>query len=94
VKIAFLTVVFICFSFFSSASAAEEEVQVVQSLDCQLGEDKRRLEVLTKKAGCSLQYYKHGKSSEIAVAKNGVEVCQAALQKVKKTLEGSSYKCK
>lgn len=69
------------------------EVQVVEGYDCASGAEKRRLEVLTRGPGCTTQYTKGGKASEVAAAKNGVDVCKSALARVKKKLEDSGYKC-
>lgn len=78
----------------SPAKAVEEEVQIVEAFDCTHDKDVRRLEVLTREAGCSLQYYKFGKRNEMAVAKRGVEVCKGGLKKIRTTLEASGYQCK
>lgn len=73
---------------------AVEEEQVVEVISCSHGEDVRKLEISTKGAGCELHYFKAGKSSRIAKANRGVDVCKDRLQQVRKTLEGSSYQCK
>jgi|GEM_PF-6086569 len=84
----------LAFSAENNSKVAEEEVQIVEAFDCTHDKDVRRLEVLTREAGCSLQYHKFGKRNEVAVAKRGVEVCKSGLSKIRKTLETSGYVCK
>lgn len=73
--------------------AEEVEVQIVEDIDCRLGNDSRRIEVLTKRAGCTAQYSKFGTEQQIASARNGVDVCLGALQKTQKNLEGAGFTC-
>jgi len=67
----------------SPPQALEEEVQVVEGVDCSHGKDVRRLEVLTRQAGCRLLYFKFGKSNELALARSGVEICKDELKNVR-----------
>lgn len=83
-----------CFYFMPRAFAMEEEVQIVEGIKCMQGHDIRQLEILTKEAGCTLQYSKFGKNSQIALSRHGVEVCKDRLKQVRNTLEGSGYQCK
>lgn len=69
------------------------EEQVVQSISCKNGNDLRQLEVHTQNAGCVLNYTKYGKTSQVAVARNGVELCQAKLKNVKTRLDEGGYRC-
>lgn len=75
------------------APAAASEEQVVEAIGCKNGADTRRLEVHTKDAGCLLHYTKAGKTSQIARASHGVDICKENLAKVRKTLEGAGYHC-
>lgn len=83
---------------FAEDGAAKEEIdpesQIVQAVDCALGAEKRRLEVVTHNAGCRLRYTKSKKTKVIAKSVRGVDVCQDVLTKTQKTLEEASYKCK
>ena len=69
------------------------EEQLVEGVGCKLGQEARRLEVHTKEAGCSLQYFRSGKNKEIAAAKHGVQLCKDKLKQVRGTLETAGYKC-
>lgn len=75
------------------AKAVEEE-QIVAAAECSKDKDIRRLEAHTRKAGCTLQYFKAGTTSEIASAQHSVELCRDRLKKVQARLEASGYKCK
>jgi len=86
--------VLFCFSLMAQAEkpttpAATEEEQIVESAECSLGKDIRKLEVQTRKAGCVLHYTKAGKMEVIASYKHGVEPCQDTLKKVRANLERS-----
>lgn len=81
-------------SVFAETTKIVEEEAIVEAVACVHGKETRRLEVHTKEAGCRLQYFKFGKSSEIALARRGVEVCREGLKRVRRTLEGSGYQCK
>lgn len=70
-----------------------EEEQVVESVKCGREKDQRKLEVQTRKTGCTLQYLKEGKTNEIAASRRGVDLCQDMLKKVRARLESSGYKC-
>jgi hypothetical protein len=77
----------------AAAPGASEEA-VVEAVECTHGKEVRRLEVHTKEAGCTLHYAKSGKTSQIANANHGVELCQSNLKKVRETLEKGGYSCK
>ena len=70
------------------------EEQVVVGLVCISGKEERRLSVITKSAGCTLQYFKSGKSNQLAAAKHGVDLCKAKMDRVRTTLEAVGYECK
>jgi hypothetical protein len=66
---------------------------LVDTLECKHGEDTRRLEVQTKGPGCTLQYFKFGKTNEIALSHHGVDLCQEKMKVVESNLEQGGYKC-
>lgn len=75
-------------------AAVEEEVQIVEAVDCVNGTDERRLEAQTKDAGCVLLYTKFRKTSQIGQARRGVELCRQKLKEVRANLERGGHKCK
>jgi hypothetical protein len=75
------------------AAPAGSEEQVVTALTCKNGEVVRKLEVLTKDAGCVTHYTKAGKTEQIAASKRGVDLCKEHLDKVRKALERGGYQC-
>lgn len=79
-----------------SKKAAEEEVQIVEGVNCKHEKntkDERRLEAQTHGKGCILVYTKYGKAQQIGKAVNGVELCREKLRGVRATLEKGGYKC-
>ena len=77
-----------------AAPPVEEEVQIVEAVDCVNGKDERRLEAQTKDAGCVLLYTKNKKTSQIGQARRGVELCREKLKDVRANLERGGHKCK
>ncbi len=77
----------------ADAPAVAEEVQIVEGATCSHGKDERRLETLTKDAGCVLHYTKFGQTKKIGEAKRGVELCREKMKGVKTSLEKAGYKC-
>lgn len=76
------------------APKVEEEVQIVEAVDCANGKDQRRLEAQTKDAGCVLLYTKFGKTMQIGQSRKGVELCRTKLKEVQANLERGGQKCK
>jgi hypothetical protein len=93
VKTLFVISIFLNAGQFQLAFAVDEEVQIVEKVLCSLGKEVRRLEVLTHGRGCVLNYVKIGKSEQIALAQNGVDLCRNASRRVSKKLENSGFKC-
>lgn len=75
------------------AGQVEEEVQIIEAVDCANGKDQRRLEAQTKGAGCALLYTKYGKTELIGQARRGVELCREKLKSVRSNLERGGHKC-
>lgn len=71
----------------------KKKVQVSGDFSCQLGEDKRKLEVVKSESGCALQYTKSGVSNEVASGGVGSEHCQNVANKIKGKLEEAGFKC-
>lgn len=72
----------------------EEEIQIVEAVDCHNGKDERRLEAQTKDAGCVLLYTKFGKTAQIGQSRKGVELCRTKLREVQANLERAGHSCK
>lgn len=75
------------------ATPAAEE-QLVEGVECIHDKDVRKLEVMTKDAGCVAHYTKGGTSSQIGNSRKGVELCRSSIEKVRKNLEAAGYECK
>ena len=78
---------------FAPAMAVEEEM-VVESATCSNGKEERKLDTVTKGAGCLANYTKAGKSSSIANSRNGVELCREKMRALKDKLVKSGFNCK
>jgi hypothetical protein len=77
----------------AASRAVVEGEQIVEAVKCANGKDERKLEVHTRGPGCSLQYTKYGKTSEIALSRHSVDLCLDNLKKVRANLERAGHKC-
>jgi hypothetical protein len=64
------------------------------AVTCSLGSDVRMIEPKAADGGCELVYTKNGSSNSVATARNGMEYCQAAGEKLQKTLTDAGMDCK
>lgn len=62
-------------------------------LVCIKGNDKRELEVVKKKKGCSLDYTKLGKMTVVSSSKFSMKHCEDSQAKISHKLEKSGFQC-
>lgn len=76
----------------SNASAKAASDSVNEAL-CSKGNDQRTISLTTGPAGCKVIYTKGGNTQEIASARNQLDYCTNAIEKVKKNLTSSGFTC-
>jgi hypothetical protein len=64
-----------------------------EKVSCAKGSDTRVLEVVTKGAGCALDYTKAGKMSAVSTSQHGEQHCKDSQKKIRAKLEQAGYQC-